>query len=280
MMKIYIFGANGYLGSHFAEYYQKQGDTVFTDRVDIRDYSAVLRALEKTKPDIVINAAGKTGTPNVDWCESNKAETALVNINGALNIAGVCDLLGIYMVHIGSGCIYAGHGGSGNGFTEEEPANFGGSYYSRTKAVSETMLEEFNILQLRVRIPIEGKSYRKNVIDKLKNYDRVVSIENSFTVVEDFIPASAELIRRKERGIFNMTNVGSMDHKFLMELYRDIVDPERTFDYMTEAELNAITKAPRSNCTLDVTKRENLGIHMPEIKERMPEILEAYKRNQ
>jgi len=278
-VKVYIFGANGYLGSHFVSYLQEKGWKVFTDRVDIRDYSAVFKALETTKPDVVINAAGKTGTPNVDWCESNKGETTLVNVNGALNLATACDALGIYMAHIGSGCVYAGYGESGNGFTEEEPANFYGSFYSRTKAHSEELLSEFNILQLRVRIPIEGKSYNKNVINKLLKYEKVVSIENSFTVVEDFIPASVALIERREQGIYNMTNEGSMDHKFFMELYREIVDPSRSFTYMTEAELNAITKAPRSNCTLDVSKREALGIHMPDIKERMPEILQSYKNN-
>jgi len=278
-MKIYIFGANGYFGSHFTEYYQAQGDTVFTDRIDVTDSAVVISTLKNAQPDVVINCAGKTGFPNVDWCESNKTETAQVNIFGALNIARACESLGIYMVHIGSGCIYAGNGRSGNGFTEKEPANFFGSFYSQTKAVSEQMLSEFNPLQLRVRIPIEGKPGTKNVIDKLLKYERVVSIENSFTIVEDFIPASAELIKRRERGIFNMTNQGAMDHKFLMELYREIVDPSRSFDYMTESEMNAITKAPRSNCTLDVSKREGLGICMPELKERMTEILRAYRLN-
>lgn len=279
-MKVYVIGANGYLGSHFVEYFQTQGHEVFTDRIDIRDYSAVLETLENVRPDVVINAAGKTGTPNVDWCESHKDETTLVNVSGALNVASACQVLGIYLAYVGSGCIYAGHGESGDGFTEEEPANFYGSFYSRTKAHTEQLLSDFdNVLQLRVRIPIEGKSHPKNVIDKLLKYEKVVSIENSFTVVEDFIPASAALIDRKETGIFNMTNVGSMDHKFLMELYREVVEPDRNFTYMTEEELNAITKAPRSNCTLDVSKRESLGINMPDIKKRMPSILESYKNN-
>jgi len=279
MSKIYIFGATGYLGSHFVDYFKEKGWEVLTERVDIRDLSAVRAALEKTKPDVVLNSAGKTGVPNVDWCESNKGETALININGAINLASACAEMGIYFAHVGSGCVYEGDGGREHGFLETDEPNFYGSFYSRTKAASEKMSDEIGALQLRVRIPVEGKSYDKNVINKLLKYERVASIENSFTIVEDFIPASYQLIERREQGIFNMTNVGSMDHKFLMEKYREIVDPSRTFEYMDEAGLAAVTCAARSNCTLDTDKRENLGISMPDLKERIPEILEAYKKS-
>jgi len=234
-MKIYIFGATGYFGSHFVDFFKKKGWEVFTNRVDIRDLSAVETALEKTKPEVVFNCAGVTGTPNVDWCETHKEETALININGVINLAATCKKLNIYFAHLGSGCVYAGNGGRENGFLETDEPNFDGSFYSRTKAASEKIIADMDALQLRVRIPIEGKPNRKNVIDKLLKYDRVVNIENSFTIVEDFIPAAYELIQRRETGIFNMTNAGSMDHKFLMESYRTIVDPSRTFEYMDEA---------------------------------------------
>ena len=36
---------------------------------------SVLADLEKYKPTHVLNCAGCTGRPNVDWCESNKETT-------------------------------------------------------------------------------------------------------------------------------------------------------------------------------------------------------------
>ena len=278
MKKIFIFGAAGFFGSHFVELFNKAGWEVIKDRVDITDYSAIKRYLVDSKPDAVINAAGKTGRPNVDWCEIHKNETMSVNVQGAINIALATNELGIYFVHIGSGCIYEGDN-NGTGFAETDEPNFYGSFYSRTKIYSEKALAEFNPLQLRVRIPIEGKSCPKNVIDKLVNYERIISIPNSFTIVEDFMTASYELIKNKERGVFNMTNVGFMDHEYLMSNYTKIVDFNKKFSYMTLDELGEVTKAKRSNCVLSTDKREALGVQMPDIKKRIPEILEDYKKN-
>lgn len=276
--KVFIFGANGYFGSHFVQFFKEKGWEVLTDRVDVTSLADVRAVLEKYKPDVVLNCAGKTGRPNVDWCESHKTETMAVNVQGALNIACVCDDLGLYLAHLGSGCVFQGDNG-GVGHTEESPANFFGSFYSRTKVYSENALKEFNPLQLRIRIPIEAKSNSKNVIDKLLNYKKIISVENSFTIVEDFLPASYELICRRERGIFNMTNVGSMNHEFLMGQYTKIVDPSRTFEVMSLEELESQVCAPRSNCVLNTDKREALGISMPDIKKRIPEIMELYKKN-
>lgn len=278
-MKIYIFGATGYFGSHFVKYFQEKKWEVFTERMDIRDYPTLEKKLSEIKPEVVLNCAGVTGTPNVDWCETHKEETSLININGAINLAVVCKKLNIYFAHVGSGCVYSGDGGKKNGFLEIDEPNFEGSFYSRTKAVSEKIMDEMNALQLRVRIPVEGKSHPKNVINKLLKYKKVANIENSFTIVEDFIPASYELIKRQKTGIFNMTNVGSMNHKFLMENYKKIVDPSRQFEYMDEDGLAKVTCAARSNCVLDTSKRERLGISMPDIKKRIPEILKDYKNN-
>ena len=277
-MKIYIIGSTGFFGNSFVKFFQKKNWEILTERTNILDLSAIQNFLQKNSPDVVLNCAGKTGTPNVDWCESNKAETTAVNICGATNLAIACAQKNIFFAHVGSGCIFAGDN-NGKGFTEEDEPNFGGSFYSRTKAISEKILSEFDALQFRVRIPICAHSHPKNVINKLLKYEKVASIENSFTIVEDFLPAAYDLIKNKTKGIFNMTNEGSMDHKFLMENYKKIVDPSKNFSYIEEQDLQKIVIAPRSNCVLNTDKQKKFNIHMPNIKERIPEILTSYKNN-
>ena len=46
--------------------------------------------VEEVTPDVVINCAGKTGRPNVDWCEDHKEETVRANVTGPLILLDEC----------------------------------------------------------------------------------------------------------------------------------------------------------------------------------------------
>ncbi len=89
------------------------------------------------KPTHVLNAAGLTGRPNVDWCETHKLETIRANVIGCLNLADVCNTHNIHMTYYGTGCIFHYDEDfpvdSGKGFKESDKPNFTGSYYSHTK---------------------------------------------------------------------------------------------------------------------------------------------------
>lgn len=85
----------------------------------------------------MLNAAGCTGRPNVDWCEDNKEATIRSNVIGSLNLTDCCYLKGIHCTVFATGCIYEydeKHKIGGEGFREEEEANFAGSFYSATKS--------------------------------------------------------------------------------------------------------------------------------------------------
>lgn len=58
--------------------------------------------------DVLINCIGKTGRPNIDWCENNKLETAWANVAIPIALAEECAKRKIKLIQIGSGCIYFG----------------------------------------------------------------------------------------------------------------------------------------------------------------------------
>ncbi|MFH0820374.1 MAG: hypothetical protein V1908_01225, partial [Candidatus Peregrinibacteria bacterium] len=158
----------------------------------------------------------------------------------------------------------------------DEP-NYFGSAYSRSRIESEKALKKFpNALQLRIRIPLLGKPNPKNLIDKLVKYPKMINAMNSCTVIEDFLPAVLQLIEKRATGVFNMTNIGAMDHVGIMTLYQQIVDPSFKINLMTDAEQKELCKR-RSNCVLNVEKRENLGVHMPPLEESLKRILQNYR---
>lgn len=274
--KILLLGSTGFIGSHLKPALIEKNYEVFDPRIEVRNLSDLRKAANEIKPDIIINATGITGKPNVDWCEDQPGETFGVNVGGSINIATVSKELGAYMVQICSGCIYDGH--PKNGYTEEDEPDYFGSLYSRSRVYSERILKEFdNVLQLRVRIPLLGKPHRKNLIDKLIKYPKMINITNSCTVIEDFIPATIKLMEMKQTGVFNMTNIGAMDHKSIMTLYKEIVDPSFEINLMEEQEQAKLCER-RSNCYLNTDKREMLGVHMPPLEESLRKILEEYKR--
>lgn len=272
-MKMLIFG-KGYIANKFKNYFE--GAEISDVRIE--ELSKVRAELERVKPDVVVNGAGKTGRPNVDWCEDNKMETLFGNVTAPLILAKACEELGIYMVHVGSGCVYEGYN-DGEGYSENDEPNFEGSYYSRTKAWCERMLKDFDVLQLRLRMPFDSVPGERNFITKITKYKKVISVPNSISVLDDFLMAAEALIAQKATGVFNVTNPGVIDHQAILDMYIELVDPTYKYELFSLDELAKVTKAGRSNCGLSVQKLEDAGIHLRPVEQAVRESLILYKKN-
>lgn len=267
-----IFG-NGYIGNKF----RKRLDSIIAN-ADITNPKTVAAALNHYKPDVVINCAGKTGTPNVDWCEDHKEETLASNVHGPLNLARICAEQKIYLAHVGSGCVYDGDN-NGKGFCEDDTPNFYGSFYSMTKILSEQALKNFPVLQLRLRMPLDSVPGPRNFVTKIASYSKVISVPNSISVIDDFLNASAELIKRRKTGIYNVVNFGAITHEEILAMYKEIVNPKHTYERIALTELAALTKAGRSNCVLNTDKLAAEGIHLPEVHDAVRNALHEYKKH-
>lgn len=273
MEKILIFGARGYLGGAFREVYPEAQ----CPEVDIADAHAVGEVLDREKPDIVINAAGKTGRPNIDWCETHKEETLRSNLTGPLLLLEECGKRGIYWVHLSSGCIYEGDKGGG-GFTEDDPPNFFGSFYSRVKGWADQILREFPVLILRLRMPFDGSTNERNLLMKLRKYHKVLDVKNSLTYLQDFLSAAKTLIERRRTGIFNIVNPGTISPYEIMELYKKFVQSEHAVERLTLENLSSVVRAARSNCVLLTEKLRAEGMHFPDVHERVEDALHGMEK--
>ncbi|KHN44082.1 Putative rhamnose biosynthetic enzyme 1 [Glycine soja] len=226
-----IYGRTGWIGGLLGKLCEKQGIPYEYGKGRLEDRSSLLANLQNVKPTHVINAAGVTGRPNVDWCESHKTETIRTNVAGTLTMADVCREHGILMINYATGCIFeynATHPeGSGIGFKEEDKPNFIGSFYSKTKAMVEELLKDYdNVCTLRVCMPISSDlSNPRNFITKISRYNKVVNIPNSMTILDELLPISIEMAKRNLKGIWNFTNPGVVSHNEILEMYRDYIDP-------------------------------------------------------
>jgi dTDP-4-dehydrorhamnose reductase len=272
-----IWGGEGWVAGHLKTLLESQGKKVFTTTVRMQNREGVIGELEKYKPTHVLNAAGSTGRPNVDWCEDHREDTIRNNVVGTINLADCCWERGIHITVFATGCIYAydeKHPIGGPGFLETDKANFDGSFYSETKAhVEEIMKNYSNCLILRLRMPVSDDLHSRNFVTKIAKYDRVVDIPNSNTILHDLLPASILMAEHKETGIYNFTNPGAISHNEVLQLFKEYVRPEFTWKNFTLEEQAKVIKAGRSNCKLDTTKLEK---KLAEYDYKVPEVHEAY----
>lgn len=286
MPDIYLlFGKNGWIGGKLIELLTAQGKTFHLAESRTYNRESVLAEIEKFKPTHVLNAAGVTGRPNVDWCEDHRDETIRSNVLGTLTVADICAMKGIHHLLYATGCIFEyddKHVIGGQGFLEEDKANFHGSFYSHTKALCEDLLREYpTTCTLRVRMPISDDLSSRNFVTKIVKYDKVVNIPNSMTVLTDLLPVSLIMSERKLTGIYNFCNPGAISHNEVLDLYREHVDPSYTYSNFSVEEQAKILKAGRSNNTLDHIKLTTAlpDVHIPDIKTSMVEVMKRMKVN-
>jgi UDP-glucose 4,6-dehydratase len=255
-----IYGRNGWIGGLLGKICEKQGITYEYGNGRLENRSQIQMDIQNIKPTHVLNAAGVTGRPNVDWCESHKPETIRTNVAGTLNLADICKEHGLLLVNFATGCIFEYDDvhleGSGIGFKEEDKPNFIGSFYSKTKAMVEELLHNFeNVCNLRVRMPISSDlSNPRNFITKITRYEKVVNIPNSMTVLDELLPISIEMAKRNCTGIWNFTNPGVVSHNEILQMYREYIDPTFKWTNFSLEEQEKVIVAPRSNNELDATK--------------------------
>lgn len=138
-LKFLIYGRTGWIGGLLGQLCEDRGIAFGYGKGRLEDRSSILEDIRKVRPTHVFNAAGVTGRPNVDWCESHKVETIRTNVVGTLTLADVCKEQGLLMMNFATGCIFEYDNehpqGSGLGFKEKDKPNFTGSFYSKTKAM-------------------------------------------------------------------------------------------------------------------------------------------------
>ena len=271
--KVLVFGGKtGWFGQFIVKQLHEWGHQPIIAQSRLENRVDLIREINKVSPDAIINAAGITGRPHIDWCEDHKPETIRANVIGSLNLADISHELNIHMTYIGTGCLYdydQDHSiESGKGFTEQDPPNHDTSFYCESKLYLQKLLVRYpNVLLLRVRMPFSGDWNPRNFIVKIATYERVINIPNALSCLEDLLPIAADMTLRKLKGIYNFVNPGVISHNQILDLYKGIVDPSFTYHNFSIEQQDNILKAPRSNCALDTSKLMSEYPEIPDVKQ-------------
>jgi|SRR5438477_2351961 len=312
---IILLGASGYIGQAFVQELTRRHWPFLPlsrKQLDYSRFDLLLNFLRDRKPDFVLNAAGFTGKPNVDACETARADTLQGNTLLPLTIAQACMALGIPFGHVSSGCIYAGahvlqdgawriekdltaprlrqlaeqNRAAIRGFSESDEPNFSFrdppcSFYSGSKALAEEAIAGLGDTYLwRLRIPFDAHDNPRNYLSKIQRYPKIYDNINSLSHREDFVRVCLDLWeRRAPFGIYNATNPGFITTRQVVEMIEKILQPRRSFEFWANDEefYRLAAKTPRSNCVLDTSKLLATGIEMRPVTEALKAALKAWR---
>jgi dTDP-4-dehydrorhamnose reductase len=106
-MKLAIIGANGQLGSDLMEVLSREHDVIGLNHSDIEitDIDNVKSVVSATTPDIVLNTAAYHIVPEA---EKFPDKAFRINGTGTLNLAKVCQDLGVRLIHYSTDYVFDG----------------------------------------------------------------------------------------------------------------------------------------------------------------------------
>ena len=258
-MKVYLIGHKGWIGQKFLKEFEKRGVECFYS--DYRAESVELKHdILSKKVTHVLCCMGRThGTRDgkkyttIDYLQDHSVLRENVNDNlySPLSLAIFCQASQIHFSYMGTGCIFSyddKHSLENNvKFTEEDRPNFFGSNYSVVKGFTDMLMKQVSSLNFRIRMPITDEVHSRNFITKITNYEKICSISNSMTVLNDIIPLSVDMMKDEVIGTYNMCNPGTISHNEILTMYKDIVDGSFTWKNFTLEEQDEVLLSGRSN---------------------------------
>lgn len=276
-MKILFFGSRGWIGNQFLEFLNKNNDDkniIIETNVRADNEILVEDIILAHSPTHIISFIGRThgeGYNTIDYLEQEGklVDNLRDNLYGPFVLASLCNKYNIHLVYLGTGCIFNRDDPTEYEYIEEDKPDFFGSSYSIVKGFTDRMMHSFKskVLNLRIRMPIVNNTHHRNFITKITNYEKVCSIPNSMTVLDDFYPIIYDMMKKKTTGTFNICNKNVITHNEILEMYRDIIDSNFKWNNFSIEEQNSILSSKRSNNKLSVKKLEEYGYKVPDIKE-------------
>ena len=237
-------------------------------------FPAMRALVGETDVDLVVNCAAYIPpSGRVVDCEKNKQKTIEGNILFPQMVAQVCDLGGVPLMHISTGCLFDE---SKEWEETDEPTRGWNGYcgmYVGSKLLAERLVIECaNAYVLRVRLPFDEINHPRNYLSKLASFPVVFDHVNSLTHRGDFAKAALDLVElRAPYGIYNCVNPGQLSARQIIigMQVRSIIDR------CPEIEENP----PVSGTRLSTTKLISVGIKIRSVEEAMQHALDNWRKS-
>ncbi|MBU4388741.1 MAG: dTDP-4-dehydrorhamnose reductase [Proteobacteria bacterium] len=199
-MKILVIGSKGQLGHELLIQGNNFGYEILPadlPDLDITDKTQVKHWLEKFRPSFLVNAAAYT---NVDKAETEQNLAFAVNRDGPANLAEICALFKVPLIHISTDFVFDGKKSSP--YTESDPVS-PLSIYGKSKQEGEnevrSRLKKHIILRTAWLYGVHGQNFVKTMLRLGKEKEVINVVADQFgspTSAADLAAAILNIISR------------------------------------------------------------------------------------
>lgn len=192
-MKVLVTGANSQLALTIKDHVDYYKDMIKSDYVfcshselDITDEHSIYLAIDKYKPEIIINCAAYT---NVEKAEDEFEKAISINCIGVENLVKACEKNKIFLIHISTDYVYKSQNEGYispfvpidviNEMSELDPL----SKYALSKYLGEKMcIKHKGIMIIRTSwlYSLYGKNFVKTIINKINNNEEIKVVDDQY----------------------------------------------------------------------------------------------------
>ncbi len=220
------------LGSDLAAQFRYRHDVVGMDLgdIDITRADECQRAVQESRPQLVINAAAYT---NVDGCETAQEECFAANAEAVKNIAEACRGKNITLIHFSTDYVFDGTGI--RPYIEEDACN-PINVYGASKLAGEnylrTITDNYILIRTAWLYGAKGKNFVQAILERARTTGKLTVVDDQIgspTCSRDLAAATELLVDKNVRGVFHVTNRGTCSwyefaKKILKEARLDAVE--------------------------------------------------------
>lgn len=287
-MRILVYGADGWIGRQFTACIEADPASEYVAaRARADDEEGVRAEISQVKPTHVISLIGRThgdGCSTIDYLEQKGklVENVRDNLFAPVILALACQEAKVHFTYLGTGCIFDSETyepDSMPAFAESANPNYFGSSYSIVKGFTDRLMRSFSstALNLRIRMPITDVPHPRNFITKITTYEKICSMPNSMSVLPELLPCALQLMQRGTTGTVNFTNHGTITHNEILQLYKELVDNDFTWQNFDREQQAKVLASGRSNNKLTTDRLRELCPEVNSIRDAVKTCLLRYR---
>lgn len=295
-MKVLITGANGQLGRELTKQYleKKNIELVLADiygfdtskdickdsnpiqkvSLDITNENDVNEAINRYKPDVVINCAAHTA---VDKCETDEENAYKINALGPKYLAAAASAIGSEIAQVSTDYVFDGEGSTPLIETDKTNPQ---TVYGRTKLQGEIFVKENNSKHYIVRTAWlygDGNNFVKTML-KLSESNKILKVVNDQngtpTSTVDLAKVIIKLVENKAYGLYHCTCRGECTwYDFAKEIFSVKGICTEVISCTTD-EFPRIAKRPKYSVLRNYGLENSIGDITRDWKESLKEYLD------